>query len=91
MGYGDLSNLEWGLTGPVLMPDRRRWARPADYDRCFLNSMLHVLKVGCRWATCASASASGTRPLFGVGTGPHGVSGVALLHTLVSLGSADEL
>lgn len=49
MGRGDLSDAEWGLIGPLLPPERGRWARPAGDNRLFLNGMLHVLRVGCPW------------------------------------------
>ena len=49
MGRGDLSDAEWELIGPLLPPERGRWARPAGDNRRFLNGMLHVLRVGCPW------------------------------------------
>ena len=49
MGRGDLSDAEWELVGPLLPPERSRWARPAGDNRRFLNGMLHVLRVGCPW------------------------------------------
>lgn len=49
MGCGDLSDAEWDLIGPLLPPERGRWARPAGDNRRFLNGMLHVLRVGCPW------------------------------------------
>ena len=49
MGRGDLSDAEWELIGPLLPPERGRWARPAGDNRRFLNGTLHVLRVGCPW------------------------------------------
>lgn len=49
MGRGDLSDAEWELIGPLLPPERGRWARPAGDNRLSLNGMLHVLRVGCPW------------------------------------------
>lgn len=49
MGRGDLSDAEWELIGPLLPPERGRWARPTGDNRRFLNGMLHVLRVGCPW------------------------------------------
>ena len=49
MGRGDLSDAEWDLIGPLLPPERGRWARPAGDNRRFLNGMLHVLRVRCPW------------------------------------------
>ena len=49
MGRGDLSDAVWELIGPLLPPERGRWARPAGDNRRFLNGMLHVLRVGCPW------------------------------------------
>lgn len=49
MGRCDLSDAEWELIGPLLPPERGRWARPAGDNRRFLNGMLHVLRVGCPW------------------------------------------
>ncbi len=40
MGRGDLSDAEWDLIGPLLPPERGRWARPAGDNRRFLNGML---------------------------------------------------
>ena len=37
------------MIGPLLPSERGRWARPAGDNRRFLNGMLHVLRVGCRW------------------------------------------
>ena len=67
MGRGDLSDAEWELIGPLLPPERGRWARPADDNRRFLNGMLHVLQADAPGATCTSATASGTRPVSGSG------------------------
>ncbi|MBB4212841.1 transposase [Rhodothalassium salexigens DSM 2132] len=44
-----MSDAEWELIGPLLPPERGRWARPADDNRRFLNGMLHVLRIGCPW------------------------------------------
>lgn len=49
MARGDLTDEEWALIGPLLPPERGRWARPAQDNRGFLNGMLHVLRVGCPW------------------------------------------
>ncbi|WP_408869889.1 transposase [Gluconobacter cadivus] len=46
---GDLTDREWAITGPLLPPERGRWARPAGDNRLFLNGMLHVLRTGCPW------------------------------------------
>jgi hypothetical protein len=48
-----LSDAEWELIGPLLPPERGRWARPAGDNRRFLNGMLHVLRVGCPWRETA--------------------------------------
>lgn len=31
----------------LLLPERGRWARPAQDNRRFLNGMLYVLRTGC--------------------------------------------
>jgi transposase len=49
MGRGDLSVAEWELIGPLLPPERGRWARPSGDNRLFLNGVLHVLRIGCPW------------------------------------------
>lgn len=49
MGRGDLSDSEWAIIGPLLPPERGRWARPSGDNRRFLNGMLFVLRVGCPW------------------------------------------
>jgi len=47
MARGDLTDHEWSLIGPLLPPERGRWARPARYKRLYLNGMLYVLRTGC--------------------------------------------
>ena len=49
MARGDLTDAQWVIIGPVLPPERRRRARPAQDNRRYLNSMLYVLRVGCPW------------------------------------------
>ena len=49
MSRGDLTDREWAMIGPLLPPERGRWARPAGDNRLFLNGMLHVLRTGCPW------------------------------------------
>jgi len=49
LGRGDLSDSEWAIIGPLLPPERGRWARPSGDNRRFLNGMLFVLRVGCPW------------------------------------------
>jgi len=44
-----LSDSEWAIIGPLLPPERGRWARPSGDNRRFLNGMLFVLRVGCPW------------------------------------------
>ena len=46
---GDLTDQEWAVIGPLLPPERGRWARPARDNRLALNGMLHVLRTGCLW------------------------------------------
>nr|WP_237469200.1 IS5 family transposase [Gluconobacter sphaericus] len=49
MARGDLTDREWAIIGPLLPPERGRWARPAKDNRRFLNGMLHVLRTGYPW------------------------------------------
>ena len=49
MGRGDLSVSEWAIIGPLLPPERGRWAQPSGDNRRFLSGMLLVLRVGCPW------------------------------------------
>ncbi|AFW03317.1 transposase (plasmid) [Gluconobacter oxydans H24] len=49
MARGDLTDQEWAMIGPLLPPERGRWARPSGDNRQFLNGMLHVLRTGCPW------------------------------------------
>ncbi|MBS0995928.1 IS5 family transposase [Gluconobacter cerinus] len=49
MARGELTDHEWVMIGPLLPPERGRWARPAGDNRLFLNGMLHVLRTGCPW------------------------------------------
>ncbi|WP_407925776.1 MULTISPECIES: transposase [Gluconobacter] len=44
-----MTDREWAIIGPLLPPERGRWARPAGDNRLFLNGMLHVLRTGCPW------------------------------------------
>lgn len=49
MARGDLTDAQWAIIGPLLPPERGRWARPAQDNRRYLNGMLYVLRVGCPW------------------------------------------
>ena len=49
MARGDLTDEEWAMIGPLVPPERGRWARPAGDNRLFLNGMLYVLRTGCPW------------------------------------------
>ena len=49
MARGDLTDQEWAMIGPLLPPERGRWARPSGDNSQFLNGMLHVLRTGCPW------------------------------------------
>ncbi len=49
MARGDVTDEEWAIIEPLLPPERGRWARPALDNRCYLNGMLHVLRIGCPW------------------------------------------
>ena len=49
MARGDLTAADWAIIGPLLPPERGRWARPALDNRAFLNGTLYVLRVGCPW------------------------------------------
>ena len=49
MARGDLTDHEWAMIGPLLPPERGRWARPAEDNRRFLNGMLYILCTGCLW------------------------------------------
>ncbi|MDF7674631.1 hypothetical protein PT277_04590 [Acetobacteraceae bacterium ESL0709] len=46
MARGDLKDQEWAMIGPLLPPERGRWAHLAGDNRRFLNGMLHVLRTG---------------------------------------------
>ena len=37
------------MIGPILLPERGRWARPAGDNWRILNGMLHVQQIGCPW------------------------------------------
>jgi len=49
MAQGDLTDHEWSLIGPLLPPERGRWARLAGDNRLFLNGVLYVLRTGSPW------------------------------------------
>jgi transposase len=90
MGRGDFSDAEWELIGPLLPPERGRWARPASDNRRFLDGMLHVLRVGCPWRDMHEQygkwnSVYARFPRWA----EQGVWG-ALLQTLVDLGLTDD-
>jgi transposase len=44
----DLSDAQWELIRPLL-PPAKATGRPRANDRCTLNSILYVLRTGCRW------------------------------------------
>jgi transposase len=49
MGRGNLSDEAGELIGPLLPPERERWAQPAGDNRRFFNGILDALRVGCPW------------------------------------------
>ncbi|WP_407651763.1 transposase [Acetobacter thailandicus] len=49
MARGDLTDHEWAMIGPLLLPECGRWARPAEDNRRFLNGILYILCTGCLW------------------------------------------
>jgi len=85
MGRGDLTNHEWAMIGPLLLPECGRWARPAGDNRLFLNGMLHVLAQAFPSGTCMSATTNRTRFMSGFAVRPNRVCVDALLQTLVTL------
>ena len=76
MSRGDLSDAEWELIGPLLPPERGRWARPAGDNRRFLNGMLHVLRVGCAWRDMHERYGKWNSVLSASGGGPSRVCGM---------------
>jgi transposase len=44
-----VSNEEWLVIGPLLPPERGRWSRPAQDNRCYFEGMLWVARTGSQW------------------------------------------
>ncbi len=40
---------EWAIIGPLLPPERGRWARPAHDNRRFFEGMLWMARTGSQW------------------------------------------
>lgn len=40
---------EWAIIGPLLPPERGRWARPAQDNRRFFEGMLWIARTGSQW------------------------------------------
>ncbi len=49
MARGDLTDAEWELIEALLPSEGGRKSHPAQDNRRYLNSMLHVLRNGCPW------------------------------------------
>lgn len=90
MGRGDLSDAEWELIGPLLPPERGRWARPSGDNRRFLNGMLHVLRVGCPWRDMHERDGKWNSVYVRFRRWAEQGVWDALLQTLVDLGLTDD-
>ena len=44
-----VSDEEWSIIGPLLPPERGRWSRPAQDNRCYFEGMLWVARTGSQW------------------------------------------
>lgn len=44
-----VSDEEWAIIGPLLPPERGRWARPAQDNRRFFEGMLWMARTGSQW------------------------------------------
>lgn len=44
-----LSDDEWAVIGPLLPPERGRWARPASDNRPYFEGMLWMARTGAQW------------------------------------------
>ena len=40
---------EWAIIGPLLPPERGRWARPAEDNRRYFEGMLWIARTGSQW------------------------------------------
>jgi transposase len=40
---------EWAIIGPLLPPERGRWARPAQDNRRYFEGMLWIARTGSQW------------------------------------------
>lgn len=44
-----VSDEEWAIIGPLLPPERGRWARPAQDNRRYFEGMLWIARTGSQW------------------------------------------
>ncbi len=51
MASGDLTDLEWGLIGPLLPAERGRPGKPGHNNRTILDGILWRTREGARWRT----------------------------------------
>jgi transposase len=44
-----VTDAEWAIIGPLLPPERGRWARPAEDNRRYFEGMLWIARTGSQW------------------------------------------
>ena len=50
MGYpSDVTDMVWEIVGPLLPPERGRWARPSLDNRQYFNGMMWIMRTGSPW------------------------------------------
>ena len=90
MGRRELSYAERKLIGPLLPSEQSCWGRPLGDNRLFLNCMLHVLRVGCRWRDMHGRCGQWNSVYFRFRRWAKQGVWDAPLQTLVDLGLADD-
>ncbi len=90
MARGDVTDTEWRIIKGLLPTERGRKSRPSHDNRRYLNSMLHVLRVGCPWRDMHERYGKWNSVYVRFRRwAEQGVWG-ALLETLVELGLTDD-
>ncbi len=87
---GDLTDVEWGIVGPLLPSERGRGCRPSHDNRRFFNGMLYVLRVGCPWRDMHGRYGKWNSVYVRFRRWAEQGVWDALLDTLVGLGLADD-
>ncbi len=90
MARGDLTDMEWRIIEGLLPTERGRKSRPSHDNRRYLNGMLHVLRVGCRWRDMHECCGKWNSVYVRFRRWAEQGVWDALLETLVELGLTDD-